>query len=136
MRQIIGSILGFISFGILMLTYMCIMFDTTISTDTETLLNMGIVGFVGFIVSLYLVFVASPRPQLYYDDIIRDAIVLSKVEGWLEEEVYDGAQVKEAIDNNDECVTSDNTDGIIYGRHECAEGLLNQIKNWRSDLCK
>ena len=136
MRQIIGSILGFISFGILLLTYMCIMFDTTISTDTETLLNMGIVGFVGFIVSLYLVFVASSRPQLYYDDIIRDAIVLSKVEGWLEEEVIEHQDCADAYENGEEPIMSDHTDEICVGRHEVAEGLLNQIKNWRSDLCK
>ena len=93
----------------------------------------------GAVVTVYILWLAGlfsdrAKPQSVYDEIVRDAIVLGKAEKWLEEEIYDGAQVKEAKDNNDECVTSDNTDDIIYGRHECAESLKNMINKWRSEL--
>lgn len=93
----------------------------------------------GAIVTVYILWLAGlfsdrAKPQSVYDEIVRDAIVLKRVESWLEEEIYDGAQVKEAKDNNDEYVTSDSTDDIIYGRHECAESLKNMINKWRSEL--
>ena len=55
-------------------------------------------------------------------------MIIDKVIEWLEHEVYEGAEIVEAINNNQ--VTSDDTDKIIYGRAECAESLLNQIKKW------
>ena len=54
--------------------------------------------------------------------------VLNKVKSWLKEEVKDNQDVADAKDNKEEAITSDGTDDIIYGRHECAEGLLHQIK--------
>ena len=89
----------------------------------------------GVLVTTYILWLAKyTKPQIFYDEIVRDAIVLKRVESWLEEEIYDGAQVKEAKDNNDEYVTSDSTDDIIYGRHEVAESLKNMINKWRSEL--
>ena len=58
--------------------------------------------------------------------------ILNKVVKWLENEVYEGAEIVEAINNNQ--VISDGTDDIIYGRAECAESLLNQIKKWNGNL--
>ena len=49
--------------------------------------------------------------------------LVQKIEEWLEEEV----------ESNQE-VTSDGTDDIIRGRHECAESLLAQIKKWKKEL--
>ena len=60
--------------------------------------------------------------------------LVQKIEEWLEEEVYEGAEIVEAKDSNDEEVTSDGTDDIIRGRHECAESLLAQIKKWKKEL--
>ena len=60
--------------------------------------------------------------------------LVQKIEKWLENEVYDGAEIVEAKDNNDEEVTSDGTDDIIYGRAECAESLLKQIAKWKKEL--
>ena len=40
----------------------------------------------------------------------------------------DNQEIVDAKDNNAPEICSDGTDDIIYGRHECAEGLLNQIK--------
>jgi len=60
--------------------------------------------------------------------------VLNKVKSWLEEEVKDNQDVADAKDNKEEAITSDGTDDIIYGRHECAEGLLNQIKKWEKEI--
>ena len=59
--------------------------------------------------------------------------LIEKIKKWLEDEVYDGAEVVEAKNNDEEEITSDGTDDIIYGRAECAEGLLNQIKKWESE---
>ena len=59
--------------------------------------------------------------------------LMDKVVEWLENEVYEGAEVVEAIDNNEKEITSNATDNIIYGRHECAESLLNQIKKWQGE---
>ena len=40
--------------------------------------------------------------------------------------------IADAKDNNEDYITSDGTDDIIYGRHECATGLLKQIKKWEN----
>tara|TARA_A100001515_G_scaffold98849_1_gene79747 strand:- start:41 stop:235 length:195 start_codon:yes stop_codon:yes gene_type:complete len=58
--------------------------------------------------------------------------LIDKVVQWLEAEVYNCAEIVEAIDNNQ--VISDGTDDIIYGRSECAESLLNQIKKWNGEI--
>ena len=59
---------------------------------------------------------------------MRQSDLIYKVVESLENEVYQGAEIVEDINNNQ--VTSDDTDKIIYGRAECAESLLNQIKKW------
>ena len=59
--------------------------------------------------------------------------VLNKVKKWLKEEVKDNQDVVDAKDNKEAEICSDGTDDIIYGRHECAEGLLNQIKKWEDE---
>ena len=59
--------------------------------------------------------------------------ILNKVKKWLKEEVKDNQDVADAKDNKEAEICSDGTDDIIYGRHECAEGLLNQIKGWEEE---
>ena len=59
--------------------------------------------------------------------------ILNKVKQWLKEEVEDNQDVVDAKDNKEAEICSDGTDDIIYGRHECAEGLLNQIKKWEDE---
>ena len=59
--------------------------------------------------------------------------VLKKVKEWLQEEVGMNQDVADAKDNKQDYITSDGTDDIIYGRHECAEGLLNQIEKWENE---
>ena len=56
--------------------------------------------------------------------------VLKKVKEWLNEEIEMNQDVADAKDNKQDYITSDGTDDIIYGRHECAWGLLEQIKMW------
>jgi hypothetical protein len=58
--------------------------------------------------------------------------VLKKVKAWLKEEIKDNQDVVDAKDNHMDYVTSDGTDDIIYGRHECAEGLLELIERWEA----
>ena len=59
--------------------------------------------------------------------------VLKKVKEWLEEEIEMNQDVADAKDNKQDYITSDGTDDIIYGRHECADGLLEQIKQWENE---
>ena len=49
-----------------------------------------------------------------------DTIVLGKVKDWLEAEV----------ENRTEDLLTDDTDGIVNGRHEAANSLLDQIRKW------
>ena len=58
--------------------------------------------------------------------------VLKKVKEWLQEEVGMNQDVADAKDNKQDYITSDGTDDIIYGRHECAEGLLELIEQWEA----
>ncbi len=59
--------------------------------------------------------------------------LLDKITEWLEKEIEMNQDVADAKDNKEDYVTSDGTDDIIYGRHECATGLLNLIKKWESE---
>ena len=59
--------------------------------------------------------------------------VLKKVKEWLEEETEMNQDVADAKDDKQDYITSDGTDDIIYGRHECAWGLLEQIKQWENE---
>jgi hypothetical protein len=59
--------------------------------------------------------------------------VLKKVKEWLEEETEMNQDVADAKDNKQDYITSDGTDDIIYGRHECAWGLLENIKKWENE---
>ena len=65
------------------------------------------------------------RSALFSQVIVRDKIV-----DWLENEVSENQDVVDAIDNHEVAITSDGTDDIIYGRHECALSLLRQIKKF------
>jgi hypothetical protein len=60
-------------------------------------------------------------------------VILNKVKEWLKEEIEMNQDVADAKDNKQDYITSDGTDDIIYGRHECAEGLLQQIEKWEND---
>ena len=89
---------------------------------------MFVVAFLcsGALVTVYILWLAGlfsnrAKPQSVYDAIIMDAIVLKKVEEWLEGEVIDER-------------TALHVDGVTYGRHECAESLQNMIKQWRSEV--
>ena len=59
--------------------------------------------------------------------------ILENVKEWLDGEIEMNQDVADAKDNKEDYVTSDGTDDIIYGRHECATGLLEQIKKWESE---
>jgi hypothetical protein len=63
-------------------------------------------------------------------------IILNKVKEWLQEEIEMNQDVADAKDDKQDYITSDGTDDIIYGRHECAEGLLEQIELWEEELDK
>ena len=99
-------------------------------------MNEQIIAFVvamlcsGALVTVYILWLAGlfsnrSKPQSVYDAIIMDAVVLNKVEGWLEEEVIEteGSENSEHLD-----------DLIVEGRHECVKGLQDMIKQWRSEI--
>lgn len=54
--------------------------------------------------------------------------LIDKVVKWLEDEVV---QYQEYADDIGDVDSFD--DGILEGRHECAESLLNQIKKWSEE---
>ena len=92
---------------------------------------MFVVAFLcsGALVTVYILWLAGlfsnrSKPQSVYDAIIMDAIVLKKVEEWLEEEIEDTNEYEKQNGNSD----------IIYGRGECAESLLSQIAKWRNEV--
>lgn len=95
-------------------------------------MNEQVIAFVvamlcsGALVTVYILWLAGlfsnrSKPQSVYDAIIMDAIVLKKVEEWLEGELIDER-------------TALHVDGVTYGRYECAESLQNMIKQWRSEV--
>ena len=59
--------------------------------------------------------------------------MIKKIKTWLRQEIKDHQEIVDADDNNEDHITSDGTDDIFIGRHECAEGLLNQIKKWEKN---
>lgn len=61
-------------------------------------------------------------------------LLIDKVKVWLRAEISDNQDVVDAKDNNEEEVTSDGTDDIIYGRHECATCLYEQILQWEEKI--
>jgi len=61
-------------------------------------------------------------------------LLMDKVKMWLRSEISDNQDVVDAKDNNEEEVTSDGTDDIIYGRHECATCLYEQILEWEKKI--
>lgn len=98
-------------------------------------MNYEVIAFVvaflcsGALVTVYILWLAGlfsnrSKPQSVYDAIIMDAIVLKKVEEWLEEEIEDTNEYEKQNGNSD----------IIYGRGECAESLLSQIAKWRNEV--
>ena len=98
---------------------------------------MFVVAFLcsGALVTVYILWLAGlfsnrAKPQSVYDAIIMDAIVLKKVEEWLEFEVVD----ERLGDITEEYEVENSIDGILYGRRECAESLQNMIKQWRSEV--
>ena len=83
----------------------------------------------GALVTVYILWLAGlfsnrSKPQSVYDAIIMDAVILKKVEEWLEEEIEDTNEYEKQNGNSD----------IIYGRGECAESLLSQIAKWRNEV--
>ena len=59
----------------------------------------------------------------------KEKIILDKITKWLKEEVIDNQDIVDAYDNGDNAITTSDDD-ILYGRYECAKGLLNQIDKW------
>jgi len=96
----------------------------------------------GVLVTVYILWLAGvfsskwvrlrSKPQSFYDQILTDAVVLSKVEGWLEDEIQDNQDHVDAYASGETQISIDGD--IFLGRHECAESLQNMIKQWRSEL--
>jgi len=56
------------------------------------------------------------------------AKLIDQIKAWLTEEV----NLQQPIIDGEEILT-DGTDDICEGRHECADGLLNQIEKWENE---
>ena len=61
-------------------------------------------------------------------------LLIDKVKVWLRSEIVDNQDVVDAKHNKEEEVTSDGTDDIIYGRHECATCLYEKILEWEKKI--
>ena len=61
-------------------------------------------------------------------------LLIDKVKVWLRSEIADNQDVVDAKHNKEEEVTSDGTDDIIYGRHECATCLYEKILEWEKKI--
>ena len=59
-----------------------------------------------------------------------DTIVLGKVKDWLEAEIEDNQDVVDPINDFIKEAEEFITDDIVYGRHEAATNLLDQIRKW------
>ena len=55
---------------------------------------------------------------------------INKIKKWLKDEIKHNEEIVYAKDNKLEAICSDGTDDISYGRSECAEALLSQIRRW------
>ena len=75
---------------------------------------------------------ASKLKEWEFDNLVRSAYVLSKVEGWLEDEVWD--LEAHAVGDNDEEIVSTTDYNVCYGSRECAESLIRQIAKWRLEI--
>lgn len=64
----------------------------------------------------------------------KNAVIFYRIDRWLKNEIESNQDVADAKDNKEEEITSDGTDDIIYGRHECANSLSEQISTWRKEL--
>ena len=89
----------------------------------------------GALVTVYILWLAGvfskrPTQQSVYTEMIKDAMILKKVEEWLEFEVVD----ERLGDITEEYEVENSIDGILYGRRECAESLQNMINQWRSEI--
>lgn len=55
--------------------------------------------------------------------------LIKTITKWLKEEV---AHCQPVVDGQEQL--SDGTEDIVFGRHECAEGLLAKIKQWEKEV--
>ena len=91
----------------------------------------------GALVTVYILWLAGvfsnrAKPQSVYDTIIMDAVILKKVEEWLEDEIQNHEDHVNAHSHGETDISIDGD--IFIGRHECAKGLQDMIKQWRSEL--
>jgi len=63
-------------------------------------------------------------------DMHYDALILYRVEQWLQGEMKSNQKV---VDTQDKSILFD-IDFLHIGRHECAESLSEQISTWRKEL--
>tara|TARA_R110002020_G_scaffold61822_4_gene165975 strand:- start:818 stop:1033 length:216 start_codon:yes stop_codon:yes gene_type:complete len=60
--------------------------------------------------------------------------LVQKIEDWLQEEVTQYQRIRKRIDEGEDPINVCDEPEIFFGRNECAEGLLNQIKKWKKEL--
>ena len=59
--------------------------------------------------------------------------LIKKVKAWLEDEVNSYKQLQNSIDNGEKAEDVCDQPEVLFGRNECAEGLLNQIKKGENE---
>ena len=70
------------------------------------------------------------RQREHYE---RKVMLIKKIKAWLEDEVNSYKQIQDSIDNGEKAEDVCDQPEVLFGRNECAEGLLNQIKTWENE---
>jgi hypothetical protein len=65
------------------------------------------------------------------DDLANQLV--NKIKAWLEDEVNSYKKLQDSIDNGEKAEDVCDQPEVLFGRNECAEGLLNQIKTWENE---
>lgn len=75
--------------------------------------------------------------DILHDEINKKVNVINKIKAWLVSEVNSYTELQSEISNGQKqgCVAEDVCDQpeVLFGRNECAEGLLEQIQKWEEE---
>ena len=71
--------------------------------------------------------------QDLWSKIFRQSDIMNKVKDWLQEVVNDNQDIVDAKENNEAEITTDGTNDILIGWHECSQSLLEKISEWEKE---
>ena len=66
-------------------------------------------------------------------EALRWSMFIKKIKEYLEDEVNSYKQLQDSIDNGEKAEDVCDQPEVLFGRNECAEGILIQIKKWENE---